>query len=450
MDLIDVETELRTHLATRPVPRAPEGLAERTRVRHRRQRRQQAAVVGVGLAVLLVFGSVPVLRGLLPEVGSSDTAAPSSSTPLPSLYDLPTRGTLADDEDWLAGVAALDWGSDDPAYAPTPPTESHRVAFAGDTATGRVALVLGQEDAQLSSVWFTGPAGARPEEMTPATQPQETFPDQPQLLLDVTDPAASRGVLIAVSRPGDEFAHTAGSSVAADGSVTTEFASVEAADGVATVDVPAPTGWLFGQQVQVVRDGVTAYTLPVGLSDRASEAATAPIPVADPRGLRSAANETWLQGLLQQMLGHYGVRPEEVAPTLLAVGSPTGSAAEQIIMVGLTFPSGATVTWTGRSIADTRSSDTWTVAGAPAAAGPELLDRLFALPISGGHLAVSGPLTGVTAEVLDRDGGLLTTLPLVSGGGAGAVPPPGTAATVRVRDAAGTVVAEGPLTELGR
>ncbi|MCZ2823143.1 MULTISPECIES: hypothetical protein [unclassified Modestobacter] len=448
MDLKDVEIQLRSHLAARPALRAPDDLAERTRVRHRRQRRQQAAVIGVGLAVVLVFGSVPVLRGLLPEVGSSDTAAPSSSTPLPSLYDLPTRGSLADDEAWLHGVAALSWGTADPAYVPTPPNDSHRVAFAEDTATGRVALVLGREDAQLSSVWFTGPTGARPDEMTPATQPQETFPDQPQLLLDVPDAAAIRGVLIAVSRPGDVFAHTAGPSVAADGSVTTEFAAVEAVDGVAVVDVPAPTGWLFGQQVQVIRDGATAYTLPVALSDRASAAATSPIPVADPRGLRSSANETWLQGLLQTALGHYGVRPEDVQPTLLAVGSPTGSAAEQIIMVGLTFPSGATATRAGRSIADTDSSETATVAGAPAAAGPDLLDRLFALPISGGDLAVSGPLTGVTAEVLDADGELLTTLPLVSGGGAGAVPPP--AAMVRVLDAAGTVVAEGPLTGLAR
>ncbi|OMQ16166.1 hypothetical protein A7K94_0204450, partial [Modestobacter sp. VKM Ac-2676] len=276
---------------------------------------------------------------------------------------------------------------------PTPPTDSHRVAFAGDTATGRVALVLGREDTQLSATWFTGPAGAAADEMLPATQPRETFPDQPQLLIDVADPVDSRGVLVAVSRPGDEFAHSAGPAVAADGSASTAFTPVEAADGVAVVDVPAPTGWLFGRQVQVVRDGSTAYTLPAELSDRAATAATSPIPVADPRGLRSSANETWLQGLLQQMLGHYGMRPEDVAPTLLAVGSPTGSAAEQIIMVGLRFPSGATTTWAGRSIADTRSSETGTIAGAPAAAGPDLLDGLFALPLPGGHLAVSGPLT---------------------------------------------------------
>ncbi|MCZ2815563.1 hypothetical protein [Modestobacter sp. VKM Ac-2984] len=448
MDLIDVETDLRTHLATRPAPRAPADLAERTRVRHRRQRRQQAAVVGVGLAVVLVFGSVPVLRGLLPTVDTADDVAAPSSTPLPSLYDLPTRGSLASDEEWLADVAALGWGPWDPAYVPTPPSDSHRVAFAEDTATGRVALVFGREDAQLSSIWFTGPTGARPEEMTPATRPQETFPDQPQLLLDVTDAAASRGVLIAVSRPDDEFTYAPGPSVAADGSETTEFTPVPATDGVAVIDVPAPTGWLLGPQVRVVRDGTTAYTLGGGFSESAEAVATSPIPVADPRGLRSSANETWLQGLLQTALGHYGVRPEDVQPTLLAVGTPTGSAAEQIIMVGLTFPSGATVTWAGRSIAETDSSETATVAGAPAAAGPDLLDRLFALPISGGDLAVSGPLTGVTAEVLDGDGDLLTTLPLVSGGGAGAVPP--SAAMVRVLDAAGTVVAEGPLTGLAR
>ena len=56
MDLTHVEDDLRAHLHSVPTPRAPGGLADAVRARHRSQRRQQAAVVGVGLAVALVFG----------------------------------------------------------------------------------------------------------------------------------------------------------------------------------------------------------------------------------------------------------------------------------------------------------------------------------------------------------------------------------------------------------
>ena len=448
MDLADVENDLRAHLHRQATPRAPEGLVKRTRALHRQRRRTQAGVVATGVAVALLFGGVPALRAALPQPDRSDVAAPSApaSAPRTSLYDLPPRGSLAGDQDWLAGVAALDWGTDDAGQL-DPPVDSHRVVYAGDVSTGRVALVLGEDGSELSSIWFTGPTGATPAEMTPATSPQQTFPDLPQLLVDVAAPADRSGVLIAVSRPGDRFSYSPGVSVAADGTAAALSLPVPATDGVAVLDISTPVGWASGRQVTIEREGSAGYTLSPTPSERAWAAAQQPIPVADPRGLRASVNETWLQNLVQLMVGRYGVRPEDVSPTLLAAASP-GTDAEQTILVGMTLPSGATVTWASRTTARAESSETNTVSGAPAAAGPGLLDQLVALPLTGGHLAVSGPAAGVAAEVLDRDGALLTTLPLVSGGGGGDVPPPA-AATVRVLDASGAVIAEGPLTELG-
>ena len=76
-------------------------------------------------------------------------------------------------------------------------------------------------------------------------------------------------------------------------------------------------------------------------------------------------------------------------------------------------------------------------------AGPPLLDRVFAVPFQG-SIVISAPAAGVLAEVYLSDGTLLTTLPLVNGVGSGLLPPPA-AASVRILDASGDVVAESPL-----
>jgi hypothetical protein len=78
-------------------------------------------------------------------------------------------------------------------------------------------------------------------------------------------------------------------------------------------------------------------------------------------------------------------------------------------------------------------------------AGAPLLEQALALSIDG-ILTVSGPGTGVTAEVLVADGRTVTRFALVGGAGASVSPE---AVGVRILDAGGAVVGEAPLTDVG-
>lgn len=439
MDLLDVETELRTHLATRPAPRAPEGLVERTRVLHRRRRRHQAAVVGVGLAVALLFGSVPVLRAALPDVGRSDTAAPSTSG-LPSLYDLPTRGSLAEDSGWLADVAALPWEQEALVDQHTlPPVGSHRVVYAADVQDTRVALVMGQDDGSLASAWFTGSAGADPDELTQAAVSVLAYPDQPITLLDVADGA---GLLLVVSRPGDEVSYLQGAIIAADGTRAEDVVALDVLDGVGVGTVPAP-GILTSNEVRISRDGRQVYAMPAAPSDRAQAAAQAAVDVSDPRGLAAGADPAAVQATARWALGGYGSGTEGVTPVLLAAGRPAGDRDAQVVVVGLTFPSGSTVVWASHTWTAADRSQTTTTSLDPVPAGTPLLDQTVAVRV-GGALAVTAPAGAASAVVLASDGTTVTTVPLLRGSGVtDLLPAPAPVAyRVQLLDAAGGVLAE--------
>jgi len=445
MDLLDVERELRSHLAARPVPRAPEGLVARTRELHRRRRRHQAAAGGVVLAVALVFGSVPVLRSTLPDVGRSDTAAPSSSAALASLYDLPTRGSLADDAGWLAAVADLPWSAE-PLVDPhtLPPVESHRVLYAADVRGSRVALVMGRDDGVLSSAWFTGPAGAGPTELTQAAVSVLAYPDQPVTLLDTADGGA---LLLVVSRPGDDISYLAGRTVSAAGASAEDVVSLDVADGVGVAGVPGPVTQL-ANEVRVRRDGRLVYSVPAAPSDRAQAAAQAPLAVADPRDLSSGVDGSAVQLTVHWAIGTYGSGAEGVTPVLLAAGRLPGDEDVQAVMVGLTFPSGSTVVWASRSATTTDGSSTASTTSLDPvpAAGIPLLDQTVAVRV-GGNLAVTAPVGAVSAVVLASDGTTVTTVPLLRGSGVtDLLPSPAPVANrVRVLDAGGSVLAEAPV-----
>jgi hypothetical protein len=443
MDLMDVETELRTHLTSRPTPLAPEGLVERTRLLHRRRRRQQAAVVGVGLAVALLFGSVPVLRAALPDVGRSDTAAPSTAG-LTSLYDLPARGSLADDGDWLDAVAALPWAERPGVDQDTqPPVDSHRVLYAADVQGSRVALVAGRDGAVLSSAWFTGPTGADPDELTQAAASARAYPDQPITLLDV--PAGGdTGLLVVLTRPGDRVSYVQGLQVAADGSTTKDLIDLPVTEGVAVATLPAPGGLPGEATVVIDRAGQQAYSIRPATSDRAVDAALAPIAVSDPRGLRSGITESALQGTARLALSAYGSGAEGVTPVVLAAGTLAGDGEAQALLVGITFPSGATALWASRSGTAADGSGTSTTTSLdPVPAGTPLLDRTAAVRVSG-SLLVTAPAGAASAVVLASDGTTVTTVPLVRGSGVtDLLPAPAPVAyRVQVLDAAGGVLAE--------
>jgi hypothetical protein len=445
MDLVDVENDLRAHLHRVPTPRAPAGLAERTRALHRQRRRHQAAAVGACLAVALLFGGVPALRAALPLTGPSDVATPPSPAiragdPLPGVFDLPVRGPLAGDPGWLTAVAALDWESEGPGPLP----DTRRVAWAGDVGGERVALLLGRGNARAPLVaWFTGPAGAAPEQMAQATTTYQVTERTPQALIDVPAAGAGAAVLVVVGLPGDAFDLTTGTAVSPDGEETPAVRPLATEDGVAVADVDSPIGFATSLSVHVVRDGRGGETIAPTMSRTAEETARRPIEVSDPRGLLTGLDTDRVQDLARAIADRYGSERGDTPPVLLAGASLATSSPEQVVVLGATLPSGATTAWVAltRTVGDsttTSSTTTYAVPGVPP------LDQVLAVWLPDEVVAVSGPAGGVTAEVLDRAGAVLATVPLQAGAGVGPVPPPA-GASVRIRDGGGTVLAEAPL-----
>ncbi|MBM7807597.1 hypothetical protein JOD57_003434 [Geodermatophilus bullaregiensis] len=245
----------------------------------RRQRRTRLALAGGAVAVALLAGAVPAL---LPDAGPAAGGAATGGTGQaedagPGLYDLPVRGSLAGDDDFVAGAAALEWsaplGIEGAVLSPPAPTR--RVLFAGDLPGGRRwALVMGEDRRQLVYAWFGGPAGAAPDELALLAPPQRGGQDQPMALLDTAGPAP---VLVVVSRPADTARYSPGSVPVDGGGVGRAWTDLTEADGVLVAEVPAPV-YLGVEAVDVRRDGATRTTVrPVPLTD-----ASAPPPV-DPR-----------------------------------------------------------------------------------------------------------------------------------------------------------------------
>ncbi|NEK59655.1 hypothetical protein GCU56_17500 [Geodermatophilus sabuli] len=460
MALPELETRLRNGLQARAAqaPPAPRDLAARVRQRARQQRRARLAVAGAGLAAALVLVGVPVIGSNLATSGSGEVARPSERPPLaprPTLYDVPTRGSLAGDDEWLADVAARSWLPDDAATLPPgvelpdPPVADRRVAFAGDTPGGRVALVLGRlADSRLVQAWFTGPAGAEPGEMSLAgTSDAPRF--EPTALWDAVGDEA---LLVVVGLPGDEVEVLTGRTVSADGTTEPETTSVAMTDGAGALLVDLPAAWPGTTGVSVRRAGQTQPLFPrTQTTDELDARTEQPVGLADPRGLATSVDAAQLQWAARSLLAVYGRPAEALHPTILAAGPVAGGSGSSAVLLGVTFPSGATATLLlGYRLGDgpdgaTTSSLTH---DDPAPAGTALLDRVVTV-VAAGAAAVSGPAAGRSAEVLRADGSVLTTIPLVAGGGVGSLADPGPdldAASVRIRDGSGSVLAEAPAT----
>jgi hypothetical protein len=162
------------------------------------------------------------------------------------------------------------------------------------------------------------------------------------------------------------------------------------------------------------------------------------------------------------MTMHYVARPEDLHPTLLAGGPVVGDPQKSSALVGFTFPSGATaaVLVTVQTGPTEDGGGTYSITTTDVApAGLSLLERVIAVSTLD-SVTVSGPASGVLAEVYGRNGTQLAQIPLIAGAGsAGAssaeggpapefVPPPG--ATVRILDSHGTVLVQSQLTGIVR
>ena len=192
------------------LPPAPPDLARIVRARHRRQRRTELLrLAAAGVAVALLFIGVPRLASSL-DAQRAATAAPSEEAPRWAgqvLYEQPTRGSLAGDEEWVAGLADRALVPSDPAEVastgqlPDSAIQERAVAFAGDVPGERVALVVARLwGGRVIQAWFTGPRGAEPDEMT-MTLLRDAPSTGPLSLLDLPDAASPRHVLVVVGVP---------------------------------------------------------------------------------------------------------------------------------------------------------------------------------------------------------------------------------------------------------
>ncbi|WP_448616694.1 hypothetical protein [Modestobacter sp. URMC 112] len=239
-----------------PPPRGPD-TADRAVAHDRAQRRRWAAWTAAVLAVGAVLAAVPAAVSGLPA-DPADVAADGAPADR-SLYDVPTRGSLAGDEEFLAGLRTLEWGG--PSGPPDagaselrlrPPEDTRRVLFAGDVPGGsRWALVMGRVEDQLVHAWFTGPAGAAAQELSLTGDPVRTDDGRPITLMDAR---SATGPLVVVARPGLGAEYSPSLDRDASGRLRRAYVELPVVDGVPLGEVAAPVADGSGR-VRLLRDG---------------------------------------------------------------------------------------------------------------------------------------------------------------------------------------------------
>ena len=442
-----LEHRLRSDLLARQAEAspAPADLAELVRRRHRGQRRAQLLTAVAAVAVVAVSAGAATLLQRPPAAEDADTAARPSLTIAPAITEWPTRGSLASDEAWLDAARRLDWEVPTELFGeiPDPPLQERHVAFAGDVDGSRVALVVGEDDdGAYGAAWFTGPADAAADEMAPTDLPRRITRNQPQALVLTDDPRARDGLLVVVAAPGSSADLTAAPVVAADGTETTGRTELPMRDGVVATTVEG--AWWMGTELRTRQRQQSPYTVMPSVVTASTAGAPSPAPPG------RLSEQLLVEETVADLLAQYDLTEEQARPTVLARGDAGGEAGRAVLL-GLTFPSGATGTWllSYEITEHGGSSSLGRLAHAPA--GTALEDRLVAMPASAGYLALRAPDGAVRAEVLTEGGEVLGTVQLTDGSSVGEVPggtfAPSTdgAARVRALDASGDVVAEGPI-----
>jgi hypothetical protein len=446
----ELERRLRGDLRARQAqaPALPGDLADRVRRRHRRERRTQLLTAVAAVAVVALFAGAATLVGGRTPGRPADTAGSPSASPVPGILDWPTRGSLADDADWVDGVRRLDWKvpAELQGDVPEPPVDARHVAFAGDVPDGRVALVVGDDDGLTAAAWFTGPADAEPADMEAVEFPQRAHPTSAQALVRSASLRAADVLLVAVGPPGSSMDISAPPAVDAAGVESHPRVELPTDDGVAVHTLQ--DSWSITREIRSRVDDRLSYQVVPTLVFTDDPGATGPRPGEVETFADFIVGET-----IASLLAEYSLTEDQARPSVLVSGDGHGDAdgTEHAVLIGLTFPSGATGVWllTYEKKPDGWSSRLGRLPHAPA--GTSVEERLVAVPVDGAHLALHAPAAAVRAQVLTAEGTVLGSVDLVDGGYVGEVPgdtfAPGTdgAAAVRALDAEGRTVAEGPI-----
>ncbi|MBB3674917.1 hypothetical protein [Modestobacter versicolor] len=244
-------------LATLAGPPGGPSTAERAAFHDRTRRRRALGRTVAAVAVVVVASTALLTRPESPAPSLvADTRTPAAvlaARTVPDAYELPPRGSLAGDEEFLAGVAALDWSEtviNGQAWSTDP--GSRRVVYAADVPGGhRWAVVLGRSGVQWMYAWFRGPAGADPDELELALPPERIVRGHVLALVDMSAP---RGPLVVLGRPGDGAEYSPSLDRMPDGTLARQFAPLPVVDGVPLGTVTTPITWDAGQ-VLLVRDG---------------------------------------------------------------------------------------------------------------------------------------------------------------------------------------------------
>jgi hypothetical protein len=394
--------------------------------RRRSRRRTRLRV----LAAVLVLAGLAVLVPRVPW--PSGPAAPAD------VLAGPTRGSLAGDPAFLEELRAQSWSGTD--LATEAPPADRRVVWAGEVDSGRAALVVSGEGADLAAAWFAGPPGEPPGRMR--LQAVHLTPD-PALPLALVAPVS--GALVVVGAPGDEVRVSLRPEVAADGTVSRTSAPAPVEDGVAVVELPQSTRTGSpAVRFTVSRDGRQLSSGPLDVVTEPD-----PGPPWLPR-LRTAPSPAFgdlaVDDQLQGLLGRLGQRADTSGTTVVWAGDLPGRDARQVraALVAVPQPSGALVLTAPFGYAPDLSgrSDAASCVTGVLPAGPPLEQRAFAVrcPLGGAEplLLVVGPRGADRVRLLGADGTVLEERPLDDG--VAVVTEPGLLTGVEVHTADGGTV----------
>jgi hypothetical protein len=409
-------------------------------IRRRRRRRRAATAAGVLVSVVAFAGAVQV--GVLPYPAWAP-AVQVAASPASALAAQPTRGSLADDERWLAAfrehVAGLRQDEPGGESWSVPSASDVRVLFAGDVAGTRLAAIeapyrWGAIEVR-QQVWFTGPAGTGPETLVQSRNgdPSDVMAEQFGPGMGYPDATGPSGwvVLTPDDRP-----------------VTLVGAPSYAADGTVTRTEERLTSRAPGLYVWSTSEDVGLTTVRVGNGQELLYSSSGPGQVEPPaplRGLPLGAEET--SSALALLYSDAGLPLAGAEPLVLWAGG--GAPGHRLAVLALRAPSGALV------VGPAHEEET----------GPAADDRILARDVSTilssrpvedvavawqqfdgytepigvtDRVGVLGPAAAVEARLLGPDGVVVATAPLTDGGGQATAP----GARVAVfLDAAGTEVA---------